>query len=75
MKLMKLKEIYNCIFVKDKANAILEKFKPGPDSLPPSPTPLADSQPIIAFEAQNLKVFIILEHFLEKSAKHGVHKK
>ena len=74
MKLMKLKELLNCIFVKDKANAILEKFKPGPNSLPPL-TPLADSQPIIAFEAQNLKVFIILEHFLEKSAKQGVHKK
>ena len=37
MKLMKLKELLNCIFVKDKANAILEKFKPGPDSLPPPP--------------------------------------
>ena len=42
MKLMKLKELLNCIFVKDKANAILEKFKPGPNSLPPL-TPLADS--------------------------------
>ena len=70
---MKLKELLNCIFVKDKANAILEKFMSGPDLIPP--TLLADSQPIIAFEAQNLKVFIILEHFLEKSAKQGVHKK
>ena len=44
MKLMKLKELLNCIFVKDKANAILEKFKPGTDSLPPQPHWLILSQ-------------------------------